>query len=367
MPGHLKYSHINTGRFGALDLRVWVTMISLVLSSAGLVGYKVLAGKQCRNVVIQTRTINGKDGQLYCGETIRFTAAGSDEKITWNFGDGTTSGLGMSVVSHTYSQPGRFNVVADLNGGCRESVAITIRKRDVISEALAEYPNIEGAITSDPSATAGKAAVFISTQTASFYEWTVLNRNEFYTQSGKIASFTFPLPGTYTIQLKLNKNRQQTFFKTIYVLAGTPKRLPALKPAQRKLAFEPSSPAKADVQQSSAVTSAPDSMAKPETNTVKHQFVEVPDGYLKRSLENVVDGSKTVEDFADLLCNGSQTHVLVNNATDFITFDELCKRIRHKKYRIESVKAARDDQRNRCVLVLNVAIRRKGLFGRWKQ
>ncbi|TDH28057.1 PKD domain-containing protein [Segetibacter sp. 3557_3] len=364
MPGQIKSSHINTGMFGALDFRVWITMILFTIVCTGLLSYKLLSVEPCPAYDIQTRTINGVGNEVVTGETIRFTASAGSNKMRWDFGDGVSLVDGMSVVSHSYKKQGRYNVIADHGGGCRQSVAILVKAREVSFDEWAAYPNNEAAIISESSTTANKGVVFISNEIASTYEWTVLNRNEFNTQYGKIVSFTFPLPGTYTIQLKLDKDRKRTFVKNVYVLAGTPLRMPTSKPPKNNFAFQPLVPEKSVIQPNQTASSPTDTIAKIETNTVKRQFLDVPDAYIKRSLENVMDGSKTMEDFADLLCNGSQTHVLLNDAKDFITFEELCKKIEHKKYKIESLKAARNNENNRCVLVLNIAIRRKGLFGR---
>ena len=264
----------------------------------------------------------------------------------------------------------KFDITATINGKCQSVASVYIRKSN-ISRDYNVLSNSAVLITGSDTPAVNKPAVYMTNTTASNYEWTILNKNEYKNQTGKMALFSFKTPGRHTIQLKLDNDRQKIYTKNIYVtppksLANynkplEPKRFnsPVLPPLQLK---------KDSVQQPIAAptnTTPPASAApvKPE----EKQYVETSNKYLLKTFEEVIRGGKAISEFDSYLCNGNGTKVLINNK-NYSTFEQFFNDIKgNNKRKIESVEAVWEavQSGNKCIINIKVTVKKKNIIGRW--
>ncbi len=353
-------------RFMGFDRKVWMTMLSVVIVSIGLVSYKRITDKPCVLFTISNKGLNNNNkGEFYVDEIIRFAASiAADNNITWNFGDNSAEEKGV-LVSHAYTAKGKYVITAKANGKCPVITSVYIRT----TQAIHTHSHNDGdtavydpatVIIGNETPKAGKEEVFIGNVFATSYEWTILNRNEYKKQNGKTATYTFTIQGTYTLQLRLDNNREKVYTKTIYV---QPEKI-SEHPLKTVVLIHKNGAAKHDqtIQKKDSVTSPPVTntiIPKPiieETKTTR--IIGLPDEAFKSFLEDVVKGGKDVNFFNKYLNNGGDTKVRVNNEPNSISFAELIQRIKgNKKISINNVKILRDP--NKDVLQINIVYSKK--------
>src|SRR5690606_551766 len=107
-------------RWAGIDFKVWLSLLTLVVLSAGLFAYKVAVYVPCPDL---STPIKGKLSQaetggtptFYVNEQISFSVsgAGKESSIVWNFDDNSEKKAGIAV-AHVYAKEGYYLVKAML-------------------------------------------------------------------------------------------------------------------------------------------------------------------------------------------------------------------------------------------------------------
>lgn len=344
----MQSSTIFTRRIMGLDYKVWITMLVLVLISAGLFSYTIITSDKKATCTPLDIYVNGRSVtdtiSFNTGDPISFRVAYSpDSKVSWDFGDGVAGEEGFHAI-HTYRQEARFTVRAIVNKECVYEKKVTIK-----------VPYIEPVfgpadIIGENEATTGEIVDFSTARPATNYEWFVENNSIYPKQSGPKASFKFKRQGTYIVVLLLDQDRKKKFLKTV-VVSDDPLFNPDIK--NKKALVIPPPEQKVEQPKDTAVISLPPTIRRPATKVIS-------DDNFKNLVQSVVCEQMLAKDFNQYLCDGENTPVVMNGKR--ITFALLCGEIRGKKIKVESVLAIRDA--DNCVTSLTVKVDKKGWLGK---
>ncbi len=365
----MKSSSYNTSYYFGLDKTVWLVMIVVVILSIGLMGYKKVTYEPCIEFSISSKGFSGNTNDHYLiGEDIRFTISTRDAKnVRWNFGDSAEE-RGSTIITHNYTHDGKFDVIATINGKCESITTVYVRKPNAVRNYF-DQPNSAALITGSGVAEANKAALYMTNTTADSYEWSILNRNEYKTQVGKIAAFNFKTEGKYTLQLKLDNNREKIYTKEILVKPSSIQNnsnspletkhfnFKVLPPPPKEDAVK--APA---TQQTIAAAPPSETPATEVPKTAEKHFIEATEKYFQKSFEEVIKGGKPIADFDNYLCNGRGTKVLRNDK-DYTTFEELYNDVKgNSKRRIDAIQLLKE---NDCIIMFKVKVKKKNILGVW--
>ena len=329
-----------------LDVRVWYTMLGLMILSLCLLSYTLLTHEACSQLTIKYAGVNsGSATSFYAGQNIQFSAtSSSNRKITWSFDDNTPKVLG-NTINHIFSQEGVHVVTASFNGKCQESVFITIKQLEQI-EIDPTSGKTDAMIIGKDTPRANERVFYLCSGKAKTYEWTILNSNNFLTQKDSIVSYLFPVPGSYTIQLKLNNIPDKIITKTIQVLpalaipkSGDPVS-PLVIPPPLQLPEGPKEPV----------------VEKPKS-------ILIADEELQNMFIDVTKGKKDATAFTPYVCTGIEGTKVLGNGAEWTTIKDFCSKIHDsKKYKIQEVTTERDE--NRCITLIKIKFSKKtfGLF-----
>lgn len=343
----MKSSPIFTRRLGGLDYKVWITMLVLVVLSAGLFSYTIIKmdrAATCQPLDIYVNGRNLTDSVIFhTGDPVSFRVAyAPDSKVSWDFGDGVAGEEGFHTI-HTYRQEARFTVRAILNKECVYEKKITVK-----------VPHIEPAygpdIVGENTGTTGETLEFTTARPAATYEWYIENNATFAKQSGSKASFRFKHQGTYIVVLVLDQDRQKKYSKPV-VIADDPLLNSDIKKQKKLVIPTPSGPV--EQPKDTQVISLPETVHRPATKVIS-------DDHFRNLVQSVVCEKMIAKDFNQFLCDGENTPVILNNKR--MTFGMLCNEIRGKKMKVESVLANRDN--DNCVTSITVSTDKKGWLGR---
>ena len=209
-----------TRQRAGMDTRVWLTLLLLLILSAGLFGFLWVKPQKCIAFNIKTDGPAGSPNILFVGNKVVFSVNAADkEQADWDFGDQTKREKGITV-AHTYSREGWFIVQATINGRCTEMLTIKIRQVPAaIPPALPETAIIaQNPIQAPEYVQAGHEVSVNSSEKAQSYEWMVLNSNEYPPQKTAKATYTFRSKGRRNIQLRLDNDPAKVYKWTITVL-----------------------------------------------------------------------------------------------------------------------------------------------------
>lgn len=342
----MRPSTIFTRRVAGLDYNVWITLLIVVLLSAGLFSYTIINREKKDACTAFDIYVNGRTSTdtlaFNTGDPVSFRIAYSpDSKVTWDFGDGVAGEEGFHTI-HTYRQEARFTVRAIVNKVCVYEKKINVKT-----------PHIEPAFGADiigeNEATTGELLEFTTPRPATTYEWFIENNSNFPKQSGIKASFKFKQQGTYMVVLILDQDRQKKYFKTV-VVSDDPLLNSDIK--KRKLVI-PAPAGPVEQPKDTQVISLPETIRRPATKVIS-------DDNFKNLVQSIVCEKMIARDFNQYLCDGENTPVILNNKR--ITFGMLCNEIRGKKMKVESVLASRDS--DNCVTSISVSVDKKGWLGK---
>jgi gliding motility-associated-like protein len=176
------------------------------------INLKVQTTKGCEDEIAKTIIIDSVKAAYtvlppkICGDngTVQFTNTGGGKfAITnyyWNFDDGQTE-LVLPSPSHTYNQPGEYNVFFKLTSvnGCADSL--------LINKAVSIYrkpaPVINGDDLQCKTGIKTYTASDLNNTAVSIYKWKV-NGADVTTATGSQLNYNFSPAGTYTIKLELS-------------------------------------------------------------------------------------------------------------------------------------------------------------------
>jgi PKD repeat protein len=352
-----------------LDRQVWFTMLIVSIISLGLAAYKTVTDKPCAPLNIEISGINiGRDESYFVNDVVSFSVSirnNPSQNISWDFGDNTPVIKGAHV-NHIYARDGAFTVTATTNGNCTDIKVVNVRKqlirRQVIGNQVLTSQIMEGNFTPRVNERINYRCLV----TASSYEWRILDRNNFPIQTTREAMFSFASPHPYILQLKLDNDISKTFTRTIYVAPIFSTNSEVQEPSPSIHIPPAPNPTPTPTPNPNPPTN-PTTVPRPSVDTTQKiaKFKEVSEGHFRRLLEGVLEGTKDVHDFDELLCEGVRTHVIINDETNWRFFEDLCNMIRGKKNnrKIDWIKVNRDD--NKCVINLQVGLKKKNIIGKW--
>jgi hypothetical protein len=331
-------------------------MLVLTLVSVALLAYKVIEDVPCTPFQITSKGYNaGSSNSFYLGHKVTFTASGEGSSdLTWDFGDHTKEETG-NTISHVFTKEGTYIVSAGTNEKCTESITISITGVPAASYNI--DLDAQNPIEAPDASRAGEPINLVCKRTASSYEWSVLNNPTFPLQTGNIASYLFPTPGTITVVLKLDNDPKKEYRKTIQVLP--PMRTEADFPvANGPSANQPAPTTQYHIPREKAADASPDNEEE-GGDKAKAKTIIIPSQEFASMFRQATEGKKDLESFNQFLCSGAQTKVLAND-TEWETVGSFYAKTRgKKKYEIVSVDAVRDDQS--CVTILKIKYKKKTL------
>ncbi len=351
----MQSNSIFTRKNMGLDNNIWISLLSCVILSFGLLGYRLIKKDRVDPCAVSINIY--ADGRLEtekiffeAGRLIPFKVSPSTaEDIVWNFGDNSDKEEGNAVIHH-FDREGMFTVTATVNNKCDFTKRINIKNKEV--EIVDSGGKIVENIVGNDRPLVGEKIKYTTTLPASSYEWFLQNINA-APKTGQEASFQFTKQQSYTLVLRLDHDNKKRFTKTINVTDPFNRQTSTDGPI-KKLVF-PDLPQVRD----SAVNLKPDS-PKVHIEPVKKKFTALNDVILKEYLQSVVCKGMKADQFDDFLCDGINTTVIVNNK-DRITFAQLCNDIQGKKIKIES--ATGGNPENNCIKVIKVSYDKKGFIG----
>jgi hypothetical protein len=360
-----------------LDVSVWVVMLIVCIISLALLAYTKITEEPCTRFTVSVKDYhNAGNNNYHLKEVLNFSSSAvtkEKKNIVWDFGDGTPQGIGGHV-THIYYKEGPFTVNATANGSCTETRLIYIRARE-----NARQPSNSGIlgnniINGDFELIAGQKGSYSCNYSASEYEWHIVDRTNFPVKTGKEAEFYFRVPGSYTLQLKLDNDPEKIFIKNIVVDEDPLANISPLSPGPVRsgnLNKGKEDKNGSDLGQAAGDTTAKVNIKLPHKDTVvppppvepKREPLITADRTFLVLLQGVNNGAKEIQDFDDYLCEKGNTEVVINEK-ERTTLTSLCNKIRkHEKFRVEAVQAVRGD--HKCVKSLNVVIKRKTLLSGW--
>ena len=359
----MKTSSIFTRRSMGLDRKVWLVMSIVIILCVGLFSYRLIdknADKPCLPVTVMINgVINNRSLTFNMGEMLIFkaTTAPGDE-ITWDFGDNTKIQEGFTT-SHQFSKAGIYDIRVLVNKKCDNPAKVNIIKPAPIIRDTAG--NITENIIGPEVASTGETLKYTTPLQATSIEWNIANNDNYLTRTTRDATFKFGLAGTYVIQLTLDKDRQKRYTKSVVITdAGggvtEPEDKPKPKnllPQQYTIVIPPKKEEPAKQQEPTETKPVVEQPKKPEEPKVTRQLIS--NKLLQIMLQEVVKGTKSVDDFNTYFCNGGNTKV--NDKGNITTFSAFCAAIKGKKITIESVEQGKD---NDCIITLTVQYKKKG-------
>ena len=308
-------SRIFTRQTLGLDNKVWLVMIAVIAVSLGLLSYNVIHKKECADFTFNVRNLGSpNDSVFYVGDILSFSASNKSQDINWDFGDNDrTTGI---YVSHAFMKEGAYLVRANSNSLCPVIKEIIVKVPLTTIEAQSDA-FITGKIIGNSTCTINTSQIFSYPGQAKSYEWSVQNQPKFGIKKGQSVSFSFPYPGSYKIQVRLDNDFTKLDFLELQVLDVTR--------SQRNMEEVPIL-----IPRAPAPPSQNPPPNKKEIDTVvikiKEKSIQIINDKLFLSyLEDVINKTKEVSDFADYGIK-ENTPVIVNGK-EHRDFKWLCKEL----------------------------------------
>jgi len=353
--------------FLGLDIKVWTTLLVVILISILLFGFKIINNTSCSSIIVVTQgTMPHKQSNVfYVNESISFTASAKHaKKVEWDFADGTPRESGARK-KHSFSAEGDYLVSAIINGKCKETLPVAIRQRGTNSNLLTDDNSPQSPIVGNSYATAGTIETYRCNIQASAYKWTIENNALFEEKFGQSASFTFSDTGTYHLILQLDDDENKVWKQMVLVrpAAGTGSRSdPSFLPPPDPLPVTRTDPARD--QNPTTPSTLPDATAPPIPVPIPipvkpaKKYYQIARPELENMLREIVEKKRDVPDFDNILCDGGNTKVTANNKT--MTFAEFCKKLQDRKglfkAKVKDIKitSAPYHPENKCLVTIYV-------------
>jgi PKD domain len=340
-----------------LDERVIISMLLISMLALLFTAFRYKSYKPC----------NGFQLKIYAnyfdvGSTIFFktTEAKDAEKWEWDFGDKTpvdkTSG---PLVSHVYTQPGKYIISITINGQCKQYENISINNI-VKDSAKIIVPQV---IWPTGQIMVGQNVVFRDiTYGANKWEWYIGEGKDSKRFVTKDVSYTFPTAGRVIVKLFVNGNPDAVEERIILINdIAAPKIAPFV--VNRNNRFVPTRPP-VDIKDKPDDASVFDS--RPEKPNVtpadaKPQAARLTDQLFLQMIRGVVEKSVVLRDFDPYLCGNSNARVSFNG--DDIGFSECISRLQKIK-KLKSLKAnAYTDPGTNCILSISIVYEKRTFLG----
>lgn len=312
-------SRIYTRQTLGLDNMVWLVMIMIIIFSLGLLSYKIIDKKECVAFTFKVRNLGSPhDSVFYVGDILSFNASMASQDIDWNFGDNSrTSG---AYVSHVFLKEGSYLVTAKSKSLCSVVKEIII-KAPLPTIAAQSQIFVTGKIIGNSNFTINTSQIFSYPDQVKSYEWSVQNHPDLGIKRGRSVSFSFPYPGSYKIQVRLDSNFTKLDYLEVEVLDVTRSKskiedIPILIPRAPAPPSQTQPPANKEI----------DSIInKPKGNSIKF----IANKLFLTYLEDVINKTKQVSDFADY--GISEKTPVVVNGEEHHDFKWLCEELTKTK------------------------------------
>ena len=346
-------------RWMGLDKGVGITMITLMILSAGLLSYRLANNEECKPVSFTIKSMDSRGVIFTAGELISFNAGSNDPEISWNFGDNSPMTKG-GYVTHKYDAGGNYNITAYNNGGCESNKLITIKKPLPNASTTAGNTTITGEEIVGPSATtAGTEALFSCMVNASNYDWSIVNYPKL-TRNGIAAKFSFPHAGKFTVQVTLDNDRSKRYTKEVLVEEAAI--VKSTVPNQKPVPLIPADLAVLPMpERKNPEIEKPAAQENNEPAPTANKKLRLADATFISYLDKVASHEMTLADFDKYLCGGGTTKVVVNGDTkDMKNFSWLVQEVGQRKGpKVESASLNRADD---CVTLILVKFKKKKGF-----
>jgi PKD domain len=337
-----------------LDERVIISMLLISMLALLFTAFRYKSYKPC----------NGFQLKIYAnyfdvGNTIFFktTEAKDAEKWEWDFGDKTpvdnTSG---PLVSHIYTQPGKYIISITINGQCKQYENISINNI-VKDSAKIIVPQV---IWPTGQIVVGQNVVFRDiTYGANKWEWYIGEGKDSKRFVTKDVSYTFPTAGRVIVKLFVNGNPDAVEERTILVEnIPPPKIAPFVNRNQKFVPTRPPVDIKDKPDDASAFDNKPE---KSKAADAKPQAARLTDQLFLQMIRGVVEKSVVLRDFDPYICGNGNVRVSFNG--DDIGFSECIARLQKIK-KLKSLKAnAYTDPGTNCILSISIVYEKRTFLG----
>lgn len=199
-----------------LDNGVWLSMLTVLLISIFILGFKAITYVKCEDFEIFATGIQEAKNIFYVGETITISASvQSQDKPVWNFGDGSPLQNGNNIIKHSFLKEGSYSIICTVNHKCEQSLEINIVATPSKAKALPEFTG--DAIIGVDTVYAGGIGHFTTPVKANYsYQWSVATSPDIPVQTTAAVDFSFYKEGQQILQLTIDGNK--SYSKTITVL-----------------------------------------------------------------------------------------------------------------------------------------------------
>ena len=296
-------NRILTKQIMRLDYRIWHVLLVQVVLSSGLLGYRLINVHKCKPVSFSIKSITAPSDSVFtAGDNLNFVARSEEKTISWDFGDHSTVETGQ-YVTHQFQMEGTYYVIAYSGSTCGEAKKIIIKPLGEMQQNVDSVVK-GGEIIGPPITVTGKEVMFSCMITAGTYEWSVPNYPKML-RTGPSVKYQFPIPGTYTVQVTLDNNREKRYTKEITV-EEPPKPTPDVGAVPQHIV----------------------PLIPPGIQVPSGKKIIINDAIFLGYMEKVVNKEMKAEDFSDYLCN-PDTKALVNGK--LTSFSGMCDELSGKK------------------------------------
>ena len=326
-------NRILTRQIMRLDYRIWRVLLVLVILSSGILGYRLVNVHKCKPVSFSIKSITAPSDSVFTtGDNLNFVARSDEKTISWDFGDHSPVETGQ-YVTHQFQMEGIYYVIAFSGSTCDQAKKIIIKPLGEMQHNIDSVTK-GGEIIGPAITITGKEVMFSCMVSAGTYEWSVPNYPKML-RTGPSVKYQFPIPGTYTVQVTLDNNREKRYTREITVEAP-PKSTPEVQVPQHIVPLIP-----------------------PGIQVPASKKIIINDAIFLGYMEKVVNKEMKAEDFSDYLCN-SDTKALVNGK--LTSFNGMCdelsgkkrKRLIFGKTKIKIISAIMRRDGNGCVTLVEV-------------
>jgi hypothetical protein len=349
---------ILTRKIWGIDVHVWLTMLTIIVISAGILIFKITKNVECKLFDTLVSDDSGSNtNSLYVNENVVFTANVSGN-VEWDFGDGAK--VKGTHVKHVFLNGGKQTITVSSNGRCQQLITLIIFKN---APNPSDQPEANP-IWAPEKAVVGKKVTFayLGDKKPTAFEWSIVNLPITPVRYGNHeyrVSYVFPAEGRQTIELRLNNDPARTFTRDITIIPASEKNsndhpyVAPPPPSTRTPDLATSAPKTGT--NSEPVSSAPKTPVH-ENAPVETKKTEryLSDDVFKQMFEDVAAGKKNAQSFDPYLCNGVVTRVNANDADE--TLESVCIILASGHKKIQSVHAVRS---NDCVVLLKIKYRNK--------
>lgn len=358
-----------TRKITGLDYRVWLSMLIMCLICLALLGYQKIKASSTITMTCATNlfiTVNGKDANddavCYLNQITLFRInAAPGAKVEWNFGDGSDPVEG-AIASHTFHSESSYTVQATIDGRCKYAQDIVVQLESVKATEITEikiYADSNKIMAGTPLRFSC-ASKNIREET---YQWMVLGTDQI--QTTKIATFSFPAEGQYTVELMLNNDQTKKAYTKIEVapipqtnsinnnipnpnVGGFDQLGPLIPPNGN-----PSATTGNSQQQGNAGSSA--AQEPPKSEPTPPDIQEIDPSTFQSLLQNVLKGGEQIDALYPYLKYKGSTKIEVNGDMPYINLSEFCISKRGRK--IKSLEFVKERENQKNIQIIKVKLR----------